>query len=120
MDMETMVSETRTHMATLVMQLNRGVVPEKEKKAVKEVFGAVELADKLTSGKSVALTVSKEEKAAAVAKAAQEVLANNRAKRVIVDVPSLDVLNHAALGYVQKHGRGALETRLAQYHVKRG
>ena len=38
---------------------------------------------------------------------------------IVKDVPSMDVLAHAMGKYITKHGRGALETRLAQYKVKK-
>ena len=128
-DIWTAVGELRTHMATIVMQLNRGATynPEEHAKRAAEVKGKVEVADLKPRRKKVeedeaeaeAAVEAVKENTKNLAKAAQEVLANNKAKKAVVDVPSIDVCNHAALLYIKKHGRGALETRLAQYHAKR-
>ena len=101
------VKQVRTLLQTLVMQVNRG----QEKLPV--VLPPTEAAPK----KQTAEEKAKAEKTAA------EVLANNKHKNgkppPVVDVPTLEVLAAQMNKYIKKHGKGALETRLLQYDVKK-
>lgn len=117
-DIRARVMTTETLLQTLVMQLNRigdyklatpahRETPEEQVKRMAAIPGKVEVAD-LSPKQTKKLET-----------AAQEVLANNKAKKPVVDIPSIDVITHALVLYIKKHGRGAAETRLAQYHVKR-